>query len=148
MSDTQRLFGLLGQPFPQDEARYSFANNPAVDFPANTMRPLNFRNLVDLGAMRFTYPGTGVANGGANLNDQENFSVVSMYNDLGDQTPNWPTHQRQNEFAAMLQNAQQDMTQPMFYMGKYNQLVDSARRLGLLDEDIFLPASRGEGAMR
>ena len=54
----------------------------------------------------------------------------------------------EEEFAAMLQNAQQDMTQPMFYMGKYNQLVDSARRLGLLDEDIFLPTQHGEGTMR
>ena len=132
-----RPFALLGQPFPQDYTRYQFANRPEVDFPADTMRPLNIRSLMDLGALRLTYPGTGKP-GGANTDDEENFSLVSYFNDLaGEGTRGWPTHRRAREFADMLQQNQQ----PFLYAGKYNQIIDSARRLGMRDEDIFLPNS-------
>lgn len=129
---------LPGMSFSQDYSRYQFANRPDVDFPAYVSRPLNLRALLDAGALRVTYPGMG--DGTANINDEENFSLVSLYNDLvGRQSASWPTHRRAREFVDRLQN----IREPFLYAGKYNQLVDSARRLGLSDEDIFMPSSQG-----
>ena len=126
---------LPGMPFSEDYSRYQFANRPDVDFPAFVSRPLNLRALLDAGALRVTYPGTG--DGSANTNDRENFSLVSLYNDLvGRQSATWPTHPRAGEFVDRLQTVRE----PFLYAGKYNQLVDSARRLGLSDDDIFMPS--------
>jgi len=124
-------------PFSDDYSRYQFANNPELDFPEYVSRPLNLRNLLNAGALRVTYPGTG--KGDANIADEDNFSLVSLYNDLvGRQTATWPSHRRAGEFIDVLQRSQG----PFLYAGKYNQLVDSARRLGLADEDIFMPAEK------
>jgi len=126
---------LMGQPFPSDYSRYSYVDQPEVDW-AGGKRPLNMKNLFDLGAFRF-----------AHLNgDPNSLSLVSYFNDSAPNsvTPNWPTVSRdraQEVMASLVENPW-----PL-YTGKYNQILDSARRLGISDEDIFLPhnTSTAEG---
>lgn len=125
------VMGLLGQPFPQDFTRYQYQDRPEIDWPGGN-RPLNMQNLYDLGAFRLAQwqgnPGT--------------MSMVSFFNDAAPDsaTTAWPNVPREQA-----QQVLSSMGEWPLYTGKYNQLVDSARRLGILDQDIFLPQ---QGAQR
>jgi len=126
---------LMGQPFLNDYSRYSYAERPEIDW-AGGKRPLNVQNLYDLGAFRFAH-----WNG-----DPSSLSLVSYFNDSSPDsvTTNWPTVSRERAQEALSSFTENPWP---LYTGKYNQIVDSARRLGISDEDIFLPqnTSTAEG---
>jgi hypothetical protein len=105
----------------------------------NTMtRPLNVRRLIDVGAIRITDPA-GDPSG-------EGFSVVSRWNDVSPEsaTPRWADRPSARSSAI---NA---LSQPgSLFDGKYRQILQSARELGLSLDEVFLPEreSRAEGGL-
>jgi len=106
--------------------------NLKVDF-----KPLNFQKLMELGAFRVTHKG--LDNGKYDPNPKAGFSLVSAYNDaVGDSTKQW----KNNELAY-------PAVKEMFYsrphdigVHKYLQIVNSAKQLGLSDDDIFLSGKK------
>jgi len=105
----------------------------------NTMtRPLNVRRLIDAGAIRITDPA-GDPSG-------EGFSVVSRWNDVSPEsaTPRWADRPGARSSAI---NA---LSQPgSLFDGKYRQILQSARELGLSPDEVFLPEreNRAEGGL-
>jgi hypothetical protein len=104
----------------------------------NTMtRPLNVRRLIDAGAIRITDPA-GDPSG-------EGFSVVSRWNDVSPEsvTPRWADR------PSALPSAINALSSPGSLVdGKYRQILQSARELGLSPDEVFLPEreSRAEAA--
>jgi hypothetical protein len=104
--------------------------NLSVDY-----RPLNFERLLAAKAFRVTNQGN--ESGGYNKDPKIGFSLVSAYNDAvgaGDGTNRWPDN------PIFLPIVRQLMTDRPSDIGahKYLQIVQSARDMGLKDEDIFL----------
>jgi len=131
MPNDNVVMGLLGQPFPEDLTRYQYYDRPEIDWPGGN-RPLNMQNLYDLGAFRLAqWQGK-----------PDTMSMVSFFNDVTPDsiTAAWPNVPREQA-----QQALSSIEEWPLYTGKYNQIVDSARRLGILDQDIFLPQ---QGAQR
>jgi soluble lytic murein transglycosylase-like protein len=105
----------------------------------NTMtRPLNVRRLIDVGAIRITDPA-GDPSG-------EGFSVVSRWNDVSPEsvTPRWADR------PSALPSAINALSSPGSLVdGKYRQILQSARELGLSPDEVFLPEreNRAEGGL-
>ena len=96
-----------------------------------TYKPLNFDALLNAGAFRVTHRGLDE---GYDPDPKAGFSLVSAYNDaVGPQTRNW----KDNTLA--LPVVRELMTQRPNDIGahKYMQIVQSARDLGLTDDQIF-----------
>jgi hypothetical protein len=106
--------------------------NLKVDF-----KPLNFQKLMEAGAFRVTHKG--LDGGNYDPNPKAGFSLVSAYNDaVGDSTKQW----KNNELAY-------PAVKEMFYsrpndigVHKYLQIVNSAKQLGLSEDDIFLSGKK------
>lgn len=95
-------------------------------------RPLNIRNLIKSGAMRVTEPGNGTG-GYEKTPDDGSFSVVSRYNDeIGKASSNWPDKPSQYGVAEAELNSPDAL-----YDGKYRQMMWSADRLGMSDNDLY-----------
>lgn len=101
-------------------------------------RPLNFDNLIKIGAVRATH--RGLDDGSFDPNPEGGFSIVSGYNDAigGDiGTKTWKDNPK---FLPVLKELLMSRPQDLG-AHKYLQIVESARDLGLKDEDIFLPSA-------
>lgn len=95
-------------------------------------RPLNLKALMDNGAIRIVHGGGKVSN------DPNDWSLVTMYNDLH---PDGSTASWQNK-PQSVPDALSKLNSPgPLYNGKFNQIVWSARRLGMRPEDIFMPTN-------
>lgn len=104
--------------------------NLSVDY-----RPLNFERLLASKAFRVTNQGNEA--GGYNKDPKVGFSLVSAYNDAvgeGDGTNKWPDNPT---FYPVVREL---MTMRPSDIGahKYLQIIQSARDMGLKDEDIFM----------
>jgi len=113
-----------------DFAKYAkmTSDNPnlKVDY-----KPLNFDELLKSGAFRVTHRGLDE---GYDPDPKAGFSLVSAYNDaVGPQTRGW----KDNPFA--LPVVRELMTSRPEDIGahKYQQIVQSARDMGLTDKQIF-----------
>jgi hypothetical protein len=110
-----------------------------VDF-----KPLNFDRLFKAGAFRVTHQG--LDGDKYNPDPQAGFSIVSRYNDAvskGSGTNKWldnPT--AYDTVRRMFMEMPQNVT-----AHKYLQIVESARDLGLSDEDIFIPTKARGGVV-
>jgi len=102
-----------------------------VDF-----RPLNFDKLLAAKAVRVTNQGN--QSGGFSKDPAIGFSLVSGYNDeIGDGggTAQWPDNPKfYNVVKEMMTARPHDIG-----THKYLQIIQSAKDMGLQDEDIFLP---------
>jgi len=110
-----------------------------VDF-----KPLNFEQLLKLGAFRVTHQGLDGEK--YNPDPKAGFSIVSRYNDAvgkGGGTNKWAD----NPMAYGVVRRMFTETPENITPHKYLQIVESARDLGLSDEDIFLPAKAGGGVV-
>lgn len=98
-------------------------------------KPLNFEKLLQTKALRVTHQGD--SQGGFNKNPDIGFSLVSAYNDAlspNEGTNLWPDNPKFYPIVKkMFENAPHNIG-----AYKYQQIVQSARDLGLKDEDIFL----------
>lgn len=110
-----------------------------VDF-----KPLNFEQLLKVGAFRVTHQGLDGEN--YNPDPKAGFSIVSRYNDAvgeGAGTAKWKDNPLAYDVVRrMFTEMPQNLTPH-----KYLQIVESARDLGLSDADIFLPAKAGGGVV-
>ena len=100
-------------------------------------RPLNFDALLKAGAFRVTH--RGLDDGTFDPNPKSGFSLVSRYNDaVGEQTRKWKDN------PSALPIVRELFTKRPTDIGahKYLQIVESAKDLGLSDDDIFLPAQK------
>ena len=119
-------------PIDVEKFKHLTSDNPNLkaDF-----KPLNFQKLLESGALRVTH--VGLDGGSYNPDPKAGFSLVSAYNDaVGDSTKKW----KNNELAYpivmdLLQNRPKDIG-----AHKYLQIVNSAKELGLSDDDIFFNA--------
>lgn len=129
----------------KDFSKYENLRSDNPDLQAEFL-PLNFDRLFSSGAFRVTHRGLDE---GYDPDPKSGFSIVSAYNDaVGPKTREW----KDNPLAY---DAVREMfTQRPADIGahKYLQIVESARDLGLSDEDIFssssktaLPSSYGRG---
>jgi hypothetical protein len=113
-----------------DLAKYAklTSDNPNIKI---NYQPLNFDALLNAGAFRVTHRGLDE---GYDPDPKAGFSLVSAYNDaVGPQTRSW----KDNPYA--LPVVREIMTQRPGDIGahKYQQIVQSARDMGLTDEQIF-----------
>lgn len=104
-------------------------------------RPLNVKKLIEAGAIRVTQPGDGKG-GYEQPDDPSKFSLVTLINDLTNPaTSSWPNRPESIEAAQQMINAAVDpKIGHLVYDGKYRQILDSAKLLGLKESDIFLDA--------
>jgi hypothetical protein len=96
-------------------------------------RPLNFDNLLKVGAFRVTHRGL---DDGYDPDPGSGFSIVSAYNDaVGEGTRKWKDNPK------ALDVVRDMFTKRPTDIGahKYLQIIESAKDLGLKDEDIFMP---------
>ena len=104
------------------------SNNPnlSADF-----RPLNFDKLLQSGAVRVTNRGTDT---GFDPNPASGFSLVSGYNDaVGEGTRSWKDNPNfYPTVKEMFSTRPKDIG-----VHKYLQIIQSAKDLGLTDEDIY-----------
>jgi hypothetical protein len=111
-----------------------------------TYRPLNARRLIDAGAIRITQPGSGVGPHAIDTPDPERYSLVTRHND---RSPDSYTRAWSNK-PESYESAIEAINQPgLLYDGKYRQILQSARELGLSPDEVFLPEreSRAEGGL-
>ena len=103
--------------------------------------PLNFEKLLKAGAFRVTHRGFDE---GYDPDPKAGFSLVSAYNDaVGEQTRGW----KDNVLAhPVVKNIFETMPENIG-MHKYLQIVQSAKDIGLDDNDIFLPSSKRKGGL-
>ena len=119
---------------PIDPEKYKHLTSDNKSLKAD-FRPLNFDKLLAAKAVRVTNQGD--ESGGFSKDPAIGFSLVSGYNDsIGDGggTAKWPDNPK-------FYNVVKDMmTARPHDIGahKYLQIVQSARDLGLKDEDIFM----------
>lgn len=97
--------------------------------------PIDYEALLRAGALRITQPGDGKG-GFIASNDPEQFSIVSAYNDAGENsvTRNWPD--KPESYATALRDLRENSAGPL-YDGKYRQMLWSAQQKGL--SNYFLP---------
>jgi len=102
--------------------------NLKVDF-----KPLNFDALLNAGAFRVTNIGQDKT---FNPDPSAGFSIVSAYNDAvkNSQSKSWPDNESAyNVVKEMFMTRPEDITPH-----KYLQIVESARQLGIPDNQIFI----------
>jgi hypothetical protein len=107
-------------------------------------KPLNFEQLFKVGAFRVTHQGLD----GERYNEdpKAGFSVVSRYNDAvgqGGGTTKWKDNPLAYDTVRRIFTEMPQNLAPH----KYLQIVESARDLGLSDNDIFLPAKAVGGVV-
>jgi hypothetical protein len=105
-------------------------------------RPLNFDALLKAGAFRVTH--RGLDDGTFDPDPKSGFSLVSAYNDaVGEQTRGWKDN------PSALPVVRDLFTKRPTDIGphKYLQIIESAKDLGLSEEDIFLPVQKAAGGM-
>jgi hypothetical protein len=123
---------------PQD-----FALRPNKDYGQLTYdeprQMLNVPELIKRGAIRITFGGDGKG-GFVESDDPNDFSLVSKVNSVQDKMyDKWPDKPQAYEAAARIINSPIDpKTGHLVYDGKYRQILDSAKMLGLPDELIYL----------
>ena len=113
-----------------DLAKYANLTSDNPDIKV-AYRPLNFDALLNAGAFRVTHRGLDK---GYDPDPKSGFSLVSAYNDaVGPQTRGWKDN------ATALPIVREMMTQRPEDIGahKYQQIVQSARDMGLTDDQIF-----------
>lgn len=95
-------------------------------------RPLNFDKLLQAGAVRVTHQGLDDTN--YNPDPNAGFSLVSAYNDAsGEGTRAWKDNPAAYKAAKdLFTNRPKDLAPH-----KYLQIIQSAKDLGLTDEDIY-----------
>jgi hypothetical protein len=100
-------------------------------------KPLNFDELLNLGAFRVTHQG--MDNGKYNPNPQAGFSLVSAYNDaVGENTRKWKDNPiAYNVVKNMFTKNPQDIG-----VHKYLQIVESAKDLGIPENKIYAQPNR------
>lgn len=121
---------------PIDPNKYRHLTADNQDLTAD-FRPLNFEKLLAAKAFRVTHQGQ---DDGYNPDPKAGFSLVSAYNDAsspGKGTNLWPD----NPFALPVVRDLLSFRPHDIGAHKYLQIVQSARDLGLKDEDIFLPSA-------
>ena len=102
--------------------------------------PLNFKKLLDSGAVRITHRGN--SDGGYSQNPEDGFSVVTGWNaDNGTSTQTWPDNP--GAYGVAEKVFRDNPSSLLDY--KYKQIMDSARKRGLKDEDIFAPSYAAGG---
>lgn len=109
--------------------REEYFNAETFDDPR---KPLNVKRLVDGGALRITYPGDG--KGGFNRDESPDaFSVVSLVNDMASDTTTrgWPDKAKSIASAQKIINGKEPDGTLWLSDGKYRQIVESAKALGL-----------------
>lgn len=102
-------------------------------------RPLNVDALLKIGALRVTHKG--LEDGSFDPNPDSGFSIVSGYNDAIGGNIGTKTWKDNPKFLPVIREM---LTQRPNDIGahKYLQIIESARDLGLKDEDIFLPTTQ------
>jgi len=104
-------------------------------------RPLNFDSLLARKALRVTHQGTGDEE--YNPDPKAGFSIVSAYNDAigdGGGTNKWKDNPDMYPVVRrMFQNEPSNMG-----AHKYLQIVESAKDLGLSDDEIYMPTKATE----
>lgn len=104
-------------------------------------RPLNFDSLLARKALRVTHQG--ISDEEYNPDPKAGFSLVSAYNDAtgkGEGTNKWKDNPDMYPVVRkMLQNSPENIG-----AHKYLQIVESAKDLGLSDDEIYMPASSTE----
>ena len=122
---------------PIDPSKYRHLTSDNKDLKTD-FRPLNFDNLLKAKAFRVTHQGQ---EDNFNHDPGAGFSLVSGYNDAsspGRGTNLWPDNPKFYDVVRdMFVNRPHDISPH-----KYLQIVQSARDLGLKDEDIFLPSAQ------
>jgi len=127
------MAGLLAnswdQYLPPDTAEKAYADlSQKMQY-----QPMNWQRLIDAGAIRITQPGSGTGDEPIITPDPNQFSIVSLYNDRGSPTKNWPNKPESYQLAI------EALGKPgPLYDGKYRQILWSARELGLKPEDVFV----------
>jgi hypothetical protein len=108
-------------------------------------QPLNFKKLIDAGAIRITQPGSGTGPEPTVTDDPNLWSLVSLHNDRAKNsyTPKWPTKPEAVDTALSELQKNNDF----LYDGKYRQILWSARELGLKPEDVFLKKRRDDAGL-
>jgi len=111
------------------------SDNPVLQAQAI---PLNFEKLLSSGAFRITHRGL---DNGYDPDPTAGFSLVSAYNDAaGEQTRGWKDNPRAYDVVrSMFEKSPENIG-----AHKYLQIIQSARDLGLNDEDIFLQPNKAE----
>ena len=126
-----------------DFKKYAALTSSNKDLKAD-YRPLNFDALLKAGAFRVTH--RGLDDGSYDPDPKSGFSIVSAYNDAVSGTSGEGTQKWKDNPGAL--NIVRDMfTNRPTDIGahKYLQIVESARDLGLSDEDIFTPVKKAAG---
>jgi hypothetical protein len=104
-------------------------------------RPLNFDSLLARKALRVTHQG--ISDEEYNPDPKAGFSLVSAYNDAigkGEGTNKWKDNPDMYPVVRkMLQNSPENIG-----AHKYLQIVESAKDLGLSDDEIYMPVSSTE----
>jgi hypothetical protein len=100
---------------------------------------LNVPELIKRGAIRITFGGDGKG-GFVESDDPEDFSLITEVNKRkSSDYDKWPDKPQAYEAAARMINSPIDpKTGHLVYDGKYRQILDSAKMLGLPDELIYL----------
>jgi len=123
---------------PIDPSKYRHLTADNKDLTAD-FRPLNFEKLLKAKAVRVTNRGNN--EGDYDRDPSVGFSLVSGINDASDPkggTNLWPDNPKFYDIVRdMFVNRPRDLA-----AHKYLQIVQSARDLGLKDEDIFLPSAQ------
>ena len=120
-----------------------FALRPMKEYAdlayAEPRRQLNIPALIKNGAIRITHGGDGKG-GYEEVDDPTNFSLISKVNSVQDKMYDaWPDKPASYEAAAQMINSPIDpKTGHLVYDGKYRQILDSAKMLGLPDDLIYL----------
>lgn len=100
---------------------------------------LNVPELIKRGAIRITYGGDGKG-GYVESDDPSDFSLVTNINkESSSMFDKWPDKPISYDVAAQIINSPIDKKKGhLVYDGKYRQILDSAKMLGLPDELIYL----------
>jgi len=135
---SQNAFNSMGFVPPQ-----AFALRPMKEYAdmayAEPRQQLNIPALIKSGAIRITHGGDGKG-GYAEVDDPNDFSLISKVNSIQDKMyDSWPDKPASYEAAAQMINSPIDpKTGHLVYDGKYRQILDSAKMLGLPDDLIYL----------
>ena len=129
-----------GGPVPS-----GFTADTSSDVEAPDYRPLNYDKLASSGAVRVTMQGD--QQGNYNPDPKAGFSIVSGWNEGYGKTPlNWPTHPEKEVH---------DTVRDMFAKNpeliapyKYRQILESAKKLGISDNDIYVKSKASGGSVR
>jgi len=122
----------LNKKSPFDFAKYSQYTGDNKDLKVD-YKPLNFDALMNAKAFRVTHQG--MDNGKYNPDPEAGFSLVSAYNDaVGNNTTQWKNNPNAYPVVKnMFENAPENIG-----AHKYMQIVESAKDLGVPEDQIFL----------